>query len=73
MTLREIIYELLDEGRRNGAFSAERDKIDLIAAAIHDILRTDPDIPLPLPDNDELVDMVDDWFDVRRIDERNPT
>jgi hypothetical protein len=68
VTLRELVYDLLDEGRRDGDFSLDRDSIDLIAAGIQDTLNDREDVRGPF-DHDELADMVDDWFDARRIDE----
>jgi hypothetical protein len=67
-TLREIVYDVLDDGHHNGEFSLDGDR-DLIAAGLKD--RLEERIEYPVPDNwfdlDELADMVDDWFDSRRI------
>jgi hypothetical protein len=38
LTLRELVYDLLDEGRRAGDFPLERDSIDRIAAGLIDTL-----------------------------------
>jgi len=38
MTLRELVYDLLDQGRRDGEFPLDRDSIDLIAAGIQEKL-----------------------------------
>jgi hypothetical protein len=69
LTLRELVYDLLDEGRRAGDFPLEHASIDLIAAGMIDTLGDREDVRGPF-DHDEMADMVDDWFDARRIDER---
>jgi PEP-CTERM motif len=38
MTLRELVYDLFDEGRRAGDFALQRDAIDQIAAGMIDTL-----------------------------------
>jgi hypothetical protein len=68
LTLRELVYDLLDEGRRAGDFPLARDSIDLIAADLIDTLNDREDFAGPF-DHDEIADMVDDWFDARRIDQ----
>ena len=69
ITLRELVYDLLDEGRRAGNFPLERDAIDRIAAGMIDTLN-DRDEGWGPFDHDEMADMVDDWFDARRIDDQ---
>ena len=71
LTLRELAYDLLDEGRRAGDFPLARDSIDLIAAGMIDTLNDREDFARPF-DHDEMADMVDDWFDARRIDQFRP-
>ena len=68
LTLRELVYDLLDEGRRAGDFPLARDSIDLIAAGMIDTLNDREDFARPF-DHDEMADMVDDWFDARHIDD----
>jgi hypothetical protein len=67
LTLRELVYDLLDEGRRAGDFPLARDAIDRIAAGMIDTLN-DRDEGWGPFDHDEMADMVDDWFDARRIE-----
>jgi hypothetical protein len=69
ITLRELVYDLLDEGRRGGDFPLARDSIDLIAAGMIDMLNDREDVRGPF-DHDEMADFVDDWFDARRIDDQ---
>jgi hypothetical protein len=69
ITLRELVYDLLDQGRRAGDFPLVRDSIDLIAAGMIDTLGDREDVRGPF-DHDEMADMVDDWFDARRIDDQ---
>jgi hypothetical protein len=67
LTLRELVYDLLDEGRRAGDFPLARDAIDRIAAGMIDTLNDREDVRGPF-DHNEMADMVDDWFDARRIE-----
>jgi hypothetical protein len=47
LTLRELVYDLLDEGRRAGDFPLARDSIDLIAAGMIDTLNDREDFAGP--------------------------
>ncbi|HYP35887.1 MAG TPA: hypothetical protein VEQ62_06075 [Stellaceae bacterium] len=66
-TLREIVYDVLDDGRHNGDFPFERAAVDI--ARLKEALEERIEYPVPGDwfDLDELADMVDDWFDSRSV------
>jgi hypothetical protein len=71
---REIIYDLLDEGRRHGDFELTRRALDTIVSYARDKLDGYDTIdPFGFWEHghseEELADIVDDWFDARRIGE----